>query len=366
MDAVTVDALAAGVASRVPVLLWGDPGTGKSSAVRALADHLGLVHEVVIASIREPSDFAGLPIVSGGSVRFAPPAWAVRLAEHESGLLFLDELSTAPPAVQAALLRVVLERTVGDLVLPAGIAIVAAANPPDQAAHGWDLTAPLANRFCHLPWTVDARVVSSGLVAGFETVARRSAAAPSRAAVAAARTLVSGFLVARPTLTCAPPDDPATAGQAWPSPRTWEMTATLWAAATGSADPRRTRSLLVRGAVGNGAGAEFLTWAEELDLPDPEQVLADPASLVVPDRADRAHAVLTGVAAVVAANPTLERWQAGWRVLDVAAASAPDVAVAAARILARCRPRGAPVPTELRRLLPVLAAAGVVEGLDGG
>ena len=95
-----VEALGVAVAARVPVLLWGAPGTGKTSAIRAMAQIMGLPCETVIASIREPSDFAGLPIVVGDGVRFAPPAWARRLAEAGHGLLFLDELSTAPPAVQ--------------------------------------------------------------------------------------------------------------------------------------------------------------------------------------------------------------------------------------------------------------------------
>ena len=109
-SAVASEALALAVAARVPVVLWGAPGTGKSSVVQRLAAVMGWRCEVVIASIREPSDFAGLPIVvdgdagrSGpGSVRFAPPTWAIALAEAGSGLLFLDEISTAPPAVQAA------------------------------------------------------------------------------------------------------------------------------------------------------------------------------------------------------------------------------------------------------------------------
>jgi hypothetical protein len=96
-----VQALGVAVAARVPVLLWGAPGTGKTSAIRAMAQAMDLPCETVIASIREPSDFAGLPIVVGEQVRFAPPAWARRLADAGHGLLFLDELSTAPPAVQA-------------------------------------------------------------------------------------------------------------------------------------------------------------------------------------------------------------------------------------------------------------------------
>jgi MoxR-like ATPase len=157
-----VEALGVAVAARVPVLLWGAPGTGKTSAIRAMAQIMGLPCETVIASIREPSDFAGLPIVVGDEVRFAPPAWARRLAEAGHGLLFLDELSTAPPAVQAALLRVVLERAVGDLMLPDAVAVVAAANPPEQAADGWDLSAPLANRLCHLAWHADPLSVRTG------------------------------------------------------------------------------------------------------------------------------------------------------------------------------------------------------------
>src|SRR5204863_184153 len=88
---------------RVPVLLWGAPGTGKTSVIRAMAGAMGLPCETVIASIREPSDLAGLPIVVGGEVRFAPPAWARRLAEAGRGLLFRDELSRARLAVAADL-----------------------------------------------------------------------------------------------------------------------------------------------------------------------------------------------------------------------------------------------------------------------
>jgi MoxR-like ATPase len=65
-QATSLQALSVAVAARVPVLLWDGPGTGKSSAVRDLACALGWPCEVVIASIREPSDFAGLPVVANG------------------------------------------------------------------------------------------------------------------------------------------------------------------------------------------------------------------------------------------------------------------------------------------------------------
>src|SRR5262245_37052530 len=133
-----VEALALAVSANLPVLLWGEPGIGKSATLQHLAAGLQTPMETVIASVHEPSDFAGLPIVGDNpaetGVPMAPPDWAVRLAAAGTGLIFFDELSSAPPAVQAALLRVVLERHVGSLRLPDGIRIVAAANPPSSAA----------------------------------------------------------------------------------------------------------------------------------------------------------------------------------------------------------------------------------------
>lgn len=156
-------ALAVAVQAGGNVLLWGEPGIGKTSGVIALADELGWHNEVVIGSIRDATDVGGLPLRTEAGVVLAPPAWAVRIVEQEGrgrrSVLFLDELTTSPPSVQAAMLRVVMDRVVGERPLPHGTAVVAAANPPDLAADGYDLAPPLANRFCHLDWPVDPRVV---------------------------------------------------------------------------------------------------------------------------------------------------------------------------------------------------------------
>lgn len=357
----TSEALGIAVAARVPVLLWGAPGTGKTSAIRAMAETLGWPCETVIAAIREPSDFAGLPVISNGDVRFAPPKWARTLSEAQDSILFLDEISTAPPAVQAALLRVVLERVVGDLSLPDGVRVVAAANPPEQAADGWDLSAPLANRFCHLDWTVEAQRFASGLVGGFDAPAVPDLHEEWEAGLPSAKGLVAAFVSARPSITAAPPSDAASAGRGWPSPRTWEMTARLWAAAVSAGATEDAVQALVTGAIGDGAGIEFLAWTQEMDLPDPEQVLLDPESFTLPERGDRAYAVLIAVASAVAANATVQRWYAGWKVLGKAGEEAPDVAAMAARILARCRPDGAKAPAEIKMFIPVLKDAGLLE-----
>ena len=126
--------LSIAIQAGTPVLLWGSPGTGKTSKINALSVELDRHVECVIASIREPADFGGLPVLEEAGVHLHAPAWAHRLAEAGNGILFIDEISTAAPATQAALLRVVLDRVVGDLPLPVTTAVVAAANPPAEAA----------------------------------------------------------------------------------------------------------------------------------------------------------------------------------------------------------------------------------------
>ncbi|MEV0379571.1 MoxR family ATPase [Nonomuraea sp. NPDC050643] len=352
-----MDALSVAVAANLPVILWGSPGTGKTSAVLALGERLGLPVEVVVGSIREPSDFAGLPVLRDGGTWFAPPRWAERLAAAGTGILFLDELTTAPPAVQAAMLRVVLERTVGDLALPPAVRIVAAANPPEQAADGWDLSAPLANRLIHLDWKISAASVAEGFTNGF--AAPPPASGVDLSGVGRARALVGAFLRVRPELVLAVPDGPA---RAWPSPRTWELAATALCATdgmSGEAAGEAVRAELVVGAVGEAAGFELLSWVRDLDLPDPETLLTDPAA-PLPDRVDRVHAVLGSVVAHVTADGGADSWQRAWALIGRVARRTPDVAATAARSLAARRPHGATLPTTVLELAPILRAAGLM------
>jgi len=101
---------------------------------------------------------------------------------------------------------VVLERVVGDLELPPEVAVVAAANPPEQAADGWDLSPPLANRFCHLDWPVDARTLAQGFTSGWPTPRPPTLAPEWETRVSVTRSWIAGFITARPMLALAVPD----------------------------------------------------------------------------------------------------------------------------------------------------------------
>jgi AAA domain (dynein-related subfamily) len=366
----TCTALGVCLVANVPVVLWGDPGQGKTSVVEQVAADLDLHLETVIASIREPSDFAGLPVVDPvtGGVSLAPPAWAQRLSEAtrdgvRGGIQFYDEISTAPPAVQAALLRPILSGWVGDLHLPDSVRTVAAANPADVATDGWDLAPPMANRFTHLTWSLPADVVREGFAVGFPRVAVPQVD-PEQVARALARTKIQfgAFLGARPELVTRVPGSSRDAGMAFPTPRSWEMAARLHATATVAGCGTGVLTVLLGGTVGLPAATELLSYLENLDLPDPEVLLASPETFTVPGRGDQVYAVAAAVWAATLAENTPGRWVACGRVLArVADAGSADIAYSFGTRWAAERPAGAlPTADTVASLGPILTELGLL------
>lgn len=116
--------------------------------------------------------------------------------------------------------------------------------------------------------------------------------------------------------------------------------------------------MLVRGVVGDGPGLELLAALDRMDLPEPEELLADPAGAVLPDRGDLRQAVLDGVVAAVRQRPERARWDAAWAVLERALATgAPDLVVVPASTLAALRQDGWAVPAAIDRLAGAVSLA---------
>ena len=369
MNEKTIAVLQAALQADIPIMLWGPPGIGKSSLVQTVARKLGLPCEVVVGSVREPSDFAGLPVVrdNGGEipeVPMAPPDWAIRLAKANEGILFLDEITTAPPAVQAAMLRVVLDRTVGSLTLPPSVRVIAAGNPSDQAADGWELAPPLANRFLHLETLPDVDVFVTGMTLGWDSVTPVVPLYPGdEGATALARALVAGFISVRRELLHQMPTSETAAGRAWPSPRTWEMVARVLPYLP---DDNAARNLAVCGLIGDGPGTEFLVWRENCDLPDPREVIADPSIMNWNDRPDRIFAVATSLIAYFSAAHIDDRkakadlWLRIWKAVGYAAENGPpDILALAAKQLLSLRDKSWVFPAEAKVFLEVLRDAGL-------
>lgn len=351
------------VSARIPFLLWGDPGAGKTAVVESAAG-AGWHVETLICSHYEPSDFAGLPIVSGQRVTLAPPGWAHRVAaEPGPSIVFFDEWTTASPAVQAAALRPLTHGQVGVLQLPDRVSFGAAANPADVAASGWELAAPTANRFVHLDWRMPLDVYAESLVTGDWPVLPVPALPQDiKALVAAQRGLVAGFLRSRGGQLSSIPSDAAGRGRAFPTPRTWDYAARLLAIAADQGE--EVCRLLVYGAVGAPVGHEFLTWLGALDLPDPEDLLDDPLGDGLKGlRPDRVHVALQGVLAAYTADSSPDRWTAAMNVCVGAATHCGlDPAVPVVRALLRPgrRPPAAEVPSGLTVFAPALKLAGLL------
>lgn len=358
--ATTVTVIDACGRAGVPVLLLGDPGIGKSSLVRGIAENEDLLCETVLGSIREPADLAGLPVVTDAGVVLDAPAWAKRLADAGAGYLFLDELTTCPDTVQAAMLAVALDRTVGDLKLRREVRIVAGANSPDTAAGGYELAAPLANRFCHVPFKPTTEEWIAGVTTGWSAPPASRAVNADETRRAMTTATVASFIQVRPDLLHALPKDAAGTGGAWPSRRTWTMLAGALAHVR-DGDHAAVQAL-VFGLVGEGAGATFVTWQQQMDLPTPDSVIADPSIVAWDDRPDRVWAILAAVVGWAASRGSVQAWRDAWVPIVAAADNgAADVAVAAARMHTRTRPARAVMPAAVRKAFgPVLEAAGLL------
>lgn len=142
------------IEQKVPTFLWGAPGIGKSSIVRAIAKEKNVGFIDLRLALMDPTDLKGIPFYDKAShtALWAPPAF---LPKDGEGILFLDELNSAAPAVQSSAYQLILDRRIGEYELPEGWAIVAAGNREGDRGVTYKMPSPLANRFVHFELEVD-------------------------------------------------------------------------------------------------------------------------------------------------------------------------------------------------------------------
>lgn len=236
---------------KVPVFLWGPPGIGKSSIVAQIAKEQDISFIDLRLSLLDPTDLRGIPFFNTKeeTALWAPPSFLPD-GSKPKGILFLDELNTAAPMVQASAYQLILDRKIGEYTLPDGWAIVAAGNRESDRGVVFRMAAPLANRFVHLEMEAS--------VEDWKAWAVKAKIHPA----------IIAYIAHRPDalFTFGKVDD----SRSFATPRTWEYVNEIIAS---EPEPDLILSM-VGGAIGEELAASFLGFmAVSKDLPDLDAIL---------------------------------------------------------------------------------------------
>lgn len=299
----------------LPVLIEGEPGIAKTARLKQLARTIKVKARSLFAAQHPPEDFSGalIPDGKGGARQICPLAQVRELAESdEPAIIFLDEINGAPPTTQGALQSFIHERVAGDQRLPGRIRVIAAQNPAEIATGGFDLSAPLANRFVHL---VDPGPTPHDWInwlMGTSNVKMQQPLAVIESMIAddwpnlfpESQALFAGFMerAGATHLHNRPDTNDPQSSKAWPSHRTWDYALRAYTAARIMEKNDSVRDAIIEACVGPGAAVEFLAYASSVDLPKPTDVLNGwkPDK----DRLDIIFAAYTGMVAYVRQRPT--------------------------------------------------------------
>ena len=240
-----------------PVFLWGPPGIGKSELVAEIAQELkGHMIDLRLGQM-EPTDIRGIPFYNKdlGKMDWAEPVdlpTEELAAQYPVVVLFLDELNSAAPSVQAAAYQLILNRRVGKYVLPENVVLVAAGNRESDKGVTYRMPTPLANRFVHQEMRVDFPswqewAVNNGIhkdVVGYLSFAKQD---------------LYDF-------------DPKSASRSFATPRSWTFVSQFLEEEDADED---TIMNLIAGTVGEGLAVKFMSHRKIAGrMPRPEDILA--------------------------------------------------------------------------------------------
>ena len=280
-----------------PVMLWGPPGVGKSQMIAQVAQHNNVNLIDIRLSQMEPSDLRGIPFRKDELVEWAIPAMLPDIKRHgEAGILFLDEITSAPPSVSAAAYQLILDRRLGAYQIPDAWAIFAAGNRQGDRGVTYTMPAPLANRFSHF----EVHINTDDWVAW-----------------AYANNIddrVIAFVRFRPELLF--DFDPAHNPSAFPSPRSWEF------AHRALQKFEHQHDLLLgslQACVGQAAGIELKAFIDNLDqMPDLDAIVRG-EQVPAPKEIDLQYAVASAlVGRAIRAKETADAQTVQGHILDYA------------------------------------------------
>ena len=239
-----------------PVFLWGPPGIGKSELVASVTKDLkGYMYALRLGQM-DPTDIRGIPFYNKdtGVMDWAPPIDLPDEAtckKYPTVVLFLDEMNSAAPAVQAAAYQLILNRRVGKYHLPDNVVMVAAGNRESDKGVTYRMPTPLANRFIHQElrvnfeswekWAVENKIHKD--VVGY---------------IASAKQDLYDF-------------DPKGASRSFATPRSWTFVSEML---EDTSTDRSTLTNLIAGAIGEGLAVKFMAHRKiASEMPNPTDIL---------------------------------------------------------------------------------------------
>jgi hypothetical protein len=269
-------ALEVAIAADQPIVVWGQPGVGKSQVAQQTAAALGYKLRDIRASLLDPVDLRGIPHVINERTHWAAPSFLPSNGDAKT-LILLDELNRAPVMTQNGLFQLILDRALGEYTVPAETRFIACCNRVEDGGGVQRMPAALSNRFVHIELEPDLE--------DWSRWAARSGIEPA----------VIAFLRFRPDLLC----QFDRAAKAFPMPRSWEFVSKVTAQKPGNG----IEHALYCGAVGEGAAVEYSAflrmWRE---LPSIDAILLSPATAPVPS----GPATLFAVSAAIARRMTAQ------------------------------------------------------------
>jgi len=134
------------ITQKLPAFIWGPSGIGKTSIVKEIAEDMGVNFSDICLTSLDPSDLRSRSFLNKGEAVWFTPSFLPKLDE-KGGILFLGDLNLAHPSVQAAAYQLILDRRIGEYLLPDNWAIIASGNRDSDGQA--DMLPSLANRFVH-------------------------------------------------------------------------------------------------------------------------------------------------------------------------------------------------------------------------
>ena len=263
------------IAMREPFFMEGPVGVGKSEVVGQVCKKIKYELIDLRMSQMMPEDIKGFPWpdAAKGVMRYLPMSALPPMKAKTKGLIFLDELNSAALAIQAPSYQLILDRRIGEYILPEGWSVGGAGNRLSDRAIVNRMSAALNNRFIHMDFETSLEdVIERGRAVGFND---HNAA----------------FLRFKPDLLHA--FDPTLNPKAFPTPRGWFKVDKIMKQNL----PAAREFNLISGTVGHGAAVvhrEFLKL--RLTLPKIEDIQANPDKATMPRSAGELFAITTAIA----------------------------------------------------------------------